>query len=207
MSSNIFYVYIIFDPRKPNYSNGDLSFNFEPFYIGKGKGARIKQSLLNNHFNPYKQHKIDKINSISEVIVEKYKENLTNEEACLLEKELIRKIGRYDLGLGPLTNLTDGGDGIGGYKQSQEHIQKRLKSVIGRKTTKEENIPRSKWHTGRTTAKDLNGNIFYAESNDSRWLTGEIVGVAKGIKRGPLSEAQKIAISESNKRRANKKNV
>jgi hypothetical protein len=31
-----------------------------------------------------------------------------------LEKDLIKKIGRKDLGLGPLTNMTDGGDGMSG---------------------------------------------------------------------------------------------
>jgi hypothetical protein len=37
-----------------------------------------------------------------------------------MEKLLIKTIGRKDLGLGPLVNLTDGGDGTMGYKHSNE---------------------------------------------------------------------------------------
>lgn len=36
--NNNFCVYIYFDPRKPGYYGfGEISFDFEPIYVGKGK--------------------------------------------------------------------------------------------------------------------------------------------------------------------------
>ena len=51
-------------------------------------------------------------------------DNLTWEKACLKEIELISKYGRRDLSLGTLVNLTNGGDGINGYRHNDERILK-----------------------------------------------------------------------------------
>lgn len=41
-----FYVYVYLDPRKSGeYIYDDLKFNYEPFYVGKGRGDRIISSL------------------------------------------------------------------------------------------------------------------------------------------------------------------
>ena len=108
----MFYVYIYFDPRvEDSFIYSDLSFNYEPFYIGKGKGNRLYSHLKQTG----RTLKTNKINSIRnkgfEPIVLKYKENLSEEEAFKLEVELINKIGRRNLKNGPLTNIHEGGKG------------------------------------------------------------------------------------------------
>jgi hypothetical protein len=101
---NVFYVYVYLDPRKLN-----AEFQFEPFYVGKGKGARLYSHLKQTGRNG----KVDKIKSIRrkglEPVIIKYAENLSEENAYQLEVELIARIGRTCLKTGPLTNKLDGG--------------------------------------------------------------------------------------------------
>lgn len=82
-----------------------------PYYVGKGRGNRYK-----------KKHRVNIPSNEENIIF--VKENLTNEEACSLEKELISLYGRKDLGNGILQNQTDGGDG--GDTSKSENYQKWL---------------------------------------------------------------------------------
>lgn len=111
-----YYVYILKDPRKNN----------EPFYIGKGKGTRAEHHLKKyDTHNKLKNNVINKILKENlNVIVDYYKTDLQEDEAHNLEIELISKIGRRDLGTGPLTNLTAGGEGVSGYIRSVESRKK-----------------------------------------------------------------------------------
>lgn len=111
-----YYVYILRDPRKNN----------EPFYVGKGKGDRSNHHIKKyDTHNKFKNNVIDKIlNEGLNVITEYYKFNLKEKEALDLEINLISKIGRRDKGTGPLTNLTDGGEGVSGYIRSEESRKK-----------------------------------------------------------------------------------
>jgi hypothetical protein len=116
---NNYYVYIYLDPRKPgNFTYGEFIFNYEPFYIGKGKGKRaylhIKQALKPNvesyYYNPHKSRKIKNIieagfDMRDYVLIAS--NNLSEEEALFLEEEYIKLIGRYNNKTGPLTNLSD----------------------------------------------------------------------------------------------------
>ena len=111
-----FYVYIYLDPRKPgNFCYGNLKFNFEPFYVGKGRRNRCYHGL-----KPYKEYekrwhkfrKIEKINKegYTPIIIKLY-ENISDEKSKQKEIEIIKLIGRCDFNQGPLTNHTDGGEG------------------------------------------------------------------------------------------------
>ena len=60
-----YYLYFYLDPRKPGkYSYRNISFLYEPFYIGKGKGGRCLSHLkeaTNSNKNSFKLNKIRKI--------------------------------------------------------------------------------------------------------------------------------------------------
>ncbi len=107
----MFYVYVYCDTRKPgSFIYGDLKFDYEPFYVGKGKGMRMYSHLFLKEKNNFKNRKIQKIlNEDLEPLILKIKENLSENEAFEIEKEIIKIIGRGKLG--PLTNLTSGGEG------------------------------------------------------------------------------------------------
>lgn len=106
------YVYVYYD-------------NHTPFYVGMGKKNRhldhIKSARRALDLNIQRNKLSHKLNKIIKIMGEKrlpeikieYSE-LTLSEAREKEKELIKKYGRADLGLGPLTNLTNGGEGVHG---------------------------------------------------------------------------------------------
>jgi len=61
-----FYTYIYLDSRKPgkySYNGGKDCFDYEPFYVGKGKGDRyydhVEEAIKSNK-NNYKLNKIKK---------------------------------------------------------------------------------------------------------------------------------------------------
>lgn len=99
-----FYVYLIFRP------------NGIPCYVGKGKGRRSKIHATKNT-NPH-LNSIYRLNN-GELPIVKIKEGLSEKEAFEIEKIFIRVIGREIHG-GPLVNQTDGGEGVSGYKHTEE---------------------------------------------------------------------------------------
>jgi hypothetical protein len=97
-----FYVYGLFRPIA------------DPFYIGKGRGYRWAE-----HEQPSKlTRKAHKENLIKKLIKElgylprkKLCENLTEDEALIIECTFIAELGRVSIGTGSLLNETDGGEG------------------------------------------------------------------------------------------------
>jgi hypothetical protein len=101
------------------------------FYVGIGKN--IKRAFSKSRDNPYWHHIVKSVGYDIEILYN----DLTWEECCIKESELIKQYGRKDLGLGQLVNLTDGGEGtpnVGpetlkkitrlGWKHSKESKQK-----------------------------------------------------------------------------------
>lgn len=107
-----YYIYALCDSSKfGSYQYDDLFFDYEPFYIGKGTEDRNYNSIFDSH-NSFKKNKIKSLKKKKiDILSLKLIENLSNEESLKIETEIIRKIGRRNLDKGPLTNLTDGGDG------------------------------------------------------------------------------------------------
>lgn len=102
-SASGYYVYVL---ARPDDS---------PFYVGKGNGARVLQheaEAINTLLRSHKLNLIRKILSEGSELRYSIAGWFEDErEALALERRLIAAIGRYDLGLGPLTNQTDGGEG------------------------------------------------------------------------------------------------
>jgi hypothetical protein len=118
---NYYYVYIYYD------SNGI------PRYVGKGKGKRgtshEKNCQKKNHceynsfFHRWLRYQQDEGISYTYVRVA---QNFTEPDAHELEIIYIARFGRQnDDGAGPLTNLTDGGEGTSGRVVSEEERQRR----------------------------------------------------------------------------------
>jgi hypothetical protein len=107
----MYYVY--------QYLRSDLT----PYYIGKGKGSRM---TVKHRCNKPKDKNLIQIIA----------NNLSENEALLLEQKLITYYGRKDLGTGILRNLTEGGEGTSGYKHSTEAKNKisiaKLNSPLGK---------------------------------------------------------------------------
>lgn len=95
----------------------------EIFYIGIGKTKNREYSYRDR--NKYWHNIVKKAGFIFETI----EDNLSWEDACEKEKKLIKEYGRYDLGLGPLVNMTDGGEGF----TSKHSVETKIKMSISKK--------------------------------------------------------------------------
>lgn len=60
-----YYVYVYLNPLIPgNFKYGEYFFEYEPFYVGKGRGDRYKRHLTEKRTNKCNIEKITKINNI-----------------------------------------------------------------------------------------------------------------------------------------------
>lgn len=108
----MFYAYVYRDPERGL-----------PIYVGKGCGKRL-------HFHLTKATNIRLRNRLIALqalglkpIIEKIE--ATNEESALVEEvRLIKLYGRKDLGTGSLYNMTDGGEGMSGWRPTEETKRK-----------------------------------------------------------------------------------
>ena len=118
-----FYVYLLW--RSDNCP-------LTPFYAGKGSGIRVLHHEMNSEHtnNKFKSRIIKKLlreeHSIGYSLEFFHDEN----EALNREIELIKLIGRRNKDKGPLTNLTDGGEGTVGHVGLRGADNPRARAVI-----------------------------------------------------------------------------
>lgn len=128
-----FYVYAYYEPV-----DGCDEYQL-PFYIGKGTGNRAwkhatncfdpRSSMFNSHFYRKLRKLIENgVNPAIEILVDQ----LSGVEAIAAEKLFIAAIGRAHLDSGPLCNMTSGGDGIPGFRHSDDTRQRLSESAVCR---------------------------------------------------------------------------
>lgn len=136
----------------------------EPFYIGIGSERRSRDS------GRRRSVLWNRITSKTTYDIEILFYNLTWQEACEKEKELIRLYGRKDLGLGSLCNMTDGGDGTIGQIHSEATKIKRALAITGEKHgmygKTHTDVLKEKWSKERSREKHvLARKVLNTETN------------------------------------------
>lgn len=172
---NEFYVYQYRDPITKSIR-----------YIGKGKGNRY---LPNSHNHGYCGNWINSLKKQGmKPIIEFPEKDLTEKEAFALERKLIKRAKEEGH---PLTNLTDGGEGLSGFKHSEESKKKMSELAIGKTHTDETKKKLSisgKGRPGFWTGKSL------SEDHKNRLSESH-----KGYTM-PESQKEKIAIANMGKK-------
>lgn len=167
-----YYVYQLKDPRQSH-----------PFYIGKGKGDRMYEHLSKDSLqsSTRKNNKIKNIiNAGLDVEIQLLFDGLTEIEALRREVWAIKMWGRLDLEEGPLTNHTDGGEGISGFRFSEESKEKIRSANVGKVHTEESRKLMSESRKGLIKTEEHRKKIGDAH---------------RGISTGPLSEETKRKMS------------
>jgi hypothetical protein len=173
----------IFADLPPNYVYVWFRECGKPFYVGVGRNNRYK-SLIRR--NPHTLNVVRALGGIENVRKTIYYVD-SWESGCQLEKLLIAKYGRSDVGTGILTNMTDGGEGT-----INKIVTEKVRTAVSAANKKRIWSPASKKKTsdamkGREVSaltREILSAKFKGKSRPSHVLeamrSGAIDAIAKG---------------------------
>ena len=165
------------------------------FYIGIGK--KLKRAYTKDRRSPIWKYAVNKYGLNVEIL----HDDISWEDACRIEQDLIKQYGRKAFEEGTLVNLTEGGEGRLGLKASEETKAKMSKSHMGLNT----------WSKGRTMSEEqkqhmrdyIAENGAFARGTRSEEVKQKISQALKGRKPNYLgckhTEEQRKKISDSKK--------
>lgn len=172
----------------------------EVFYIGIGNDIKRITSL--HHRNPLWHNIVNKVGFDYEII----ENNLTWQDACVMEKQLIKEYGRKNNNTGILVNMTDGGEGTVGIvrihsNQTKEKIGNTLR---GNKISEETKLKISEKLKGRIISDETRKKRSKALKGKPQKRTPEqydkwrasMIGIKRNI--SPLSEEHRLKIKQVN---------
>jgi hypothetical protein len=164
------------------------------FYVGKGSGARFKTSQGRNK---WWQAVAAKYGYKAQIKITVDCEEL----AYLAEQELIDKYRRLGYNL---VNITDGGEGMTGYKQPKDVIERRAEKQRGQKrpsvSAKMLGVPKTYEHKANLSASRIGLKI----SDEARKkLSEKRKGMPSPMSGKTHSEKSKLKIAEASKGKKN----
>lgn len=149
----------------------------EIFYVGKGTGKRMK---CRTNRNIHWKRIVDKANGFKYDVLAK---NLTEQEALNFEILMIKKMKEAGFGL---CNMTNGGDGVSGFKHSPEMCEAQRQRMLGV----------TPWNKGKPTSPEAIEKMRLAKLGKKQ--SPEHIAKCAESRRGKkYSEAHRKAISES----------
>jgi hypothetical protein len=142
----------------------------EPFYVGIGSDNIYKRANEKSRRNSIWNKIVTKAGYRTVILFD----NITWEQACVLEIELIKSSGRINLNTGSLCNLTDGGEGtLGIIKTVSDDTRRRMsesakgnKNMLGRKFSDEHKRKLSESHKGLKVSEETKIKIGVASKGN-----------------------------------------
>lgn len=182
---NIFYVYL----HRRETDN-------KVFYVGKGKGYRAGDRVNRSQ---WWKRVADKHGVVVEVVFD----NLSEEDAFQCEKDTILEFRYFGH---PLVNMTDGGEGLSGHKQTNETIQKRVAKTTGKKRTPEQRKKISDANKGKRRSEATCSAM--SEARRGQKQPPEVVAKRANSNRGKKrTEQQKTTMKAAAKAQAERNNL
>ena len=162
-------IYSKSNPPLGFYVYAYLRTDGKPYYIGKGFGKR--------GFAHQRREKFRTPKDTSRIVILEC--NLTEIGAWALERRMIRWYGRKDQCNGILHNMTDGGEGVSGYKRTVEQISK-LSEAAKKANTGRKQSPHIIAHRAKQCIGKKRSEIFKQRMSEIR--TGAAVSEVTRLK-------------------------
>lgn len=166
----------------------------EIFYVGIGSdGHKKKRANSSCNRNKYWKEYVEKNNGFDVII---FADDLDRDDACRIEIEQIKLMGKVANNTGILTNLSDGGEKVFlGVPRTMEQYQKIAAKLKGKKLTEAHKVKLRNAKLGKKLTEEHKSKISVSGKkviHDESWNKNISIGLT-GFKRGKASELHKKA--------------
>lgn len=159
--------------------------NKEVFYVGISRQEKYFRVNTKTGRNPIWNNIVNKYGFIGEVLYS----NLSKEDACLIEKALIKSYGRINIKSGVLANLTAGGDGSVDCPKSIETKSKMSKARLGKPLSNEIKSKMSETRKGKKATEETKSKLSVIAKNK---FSKKIINTENGNIYNSISECALI---------------